>query len=298
MSKKNKTLIAVFLVLVSGLIALFLSSAGSFAILNPKGEIAGQQKNLIIVTALMSVLIVVPVFVMTFYFAWKYREGNKRAKYQPDWDHSAIAETIWWTVPLLMILILAGITWKSSHELDPFKPISSSAQPLTIQVIALDWKWLFIYPDQQIASLNYVEFPEKTPVTFEITADAPMNSFWIPQLGGQIYAMTGMSTHLNLMADGTGTYRGSSANLSGRGFAGMSFEARSTTQADFDNWVNDVRQSGGQLTQREYKILALPSENHTPALFSYVDPRLYDTIVMKYMTPGADQAQTSNLERL
>ncbi len=291
MSKKHKALVAVLLLVIAGLIALFLSNAGSFAILDPKGEVADKQRNLIIITTLMSILIVVPVFIMTFYFAWKYREGNKKAKYEPDWDHSAIAETVWWTVPLVMILILAGITWQSSHELDPFKPINSSRPQLTIQVVALDWKWLFIYPDQQIASLNYVQFPERTPIRFEITSDAPMNSFWIPQLGGQIYAMSGMSTHLNLMADGAGTYRGSSANLSGRGFAGMRFEARSTSQADFNSWVNSVRQSDNKLTQSEYSVLALPSENNAPAVFSYVDPRLYDTIMMKYMTPGMSHSR-------
>ena len=296
MSKKHKALVAVFLIVLVGLIALFLSNADSFAILNPKGEVADKQRNLIVLTSLMSILIVVPVFIMTFYFAWKYREDNKKAKYEPDWDHSAIAETVWWTVPLILILILAGITWQSSHELDPFKPLDSAKQQMTIQVVALDWKWLFIYPDQQIASLNYVQFPEQTPVRFEITSDAPMNSFWIPQLGGQIYAMSGMSTHLNLMADGPGTYRGSSANLSGRGFAGMRFEAESTSQAEFASWVAKARQSSSQLTQSEYDVLALPSENNAPAVFSYVDPRLYDTIVMKYMMPGMTQSEAEMSE--
>ncbi len=291
MSKKYKALIAFGLIVCCGLVALFLVNSGSFAILDPKGEIADKQRNLIIVTSLMSLFIVVPVFIMTFYFAWKYREGNKQATYRPDWDHSVVAETIWWTVPLIMILILAALTWQSSHDLDPFKSIESKKKPLTIQVVALEWKWLFIYPEQQIASLNYVQFPQQTPIKFEITADAPMNSFWIPQLGGQIYAMTGMSTHLNLMADSTGTYRGSSANISGRGFAGMHFEARSTTQAAFDRWISRAKGSNNDLSLAQYETLALPSENNAPVVFSSVDQRLYDTIVMKYMTPVSSQTQ-------
>ncbi len=292
MSKKSNILLALLTFICAALLYLFIANIDSMAILSPRGEIADKQRNLIILTTLMSVLIIVPVFFMTFYFVWKYREGNKKAKYQPDWDHSVLAETIWWTVPLIMILILAGITWKTSHDLDPFKPINSSTNSLTIQVVALDWKWLFIYPDQQIASLNYVQFPERTPIKFEITADAPMNSFWIPRLGGQIYAMTGMSTQLNLMADSTGTYRGSSANISGRGFAGMNFEAKSTTRLDFDSWVNRVKQSDNSLTLNQYKILSLPSENNSPATFSYVDPHLYDSVIMKYMTPTTITSKT------
>ena len=132
----------------------------------------------------LSLIVVIPVYIMLFLFAWKYREGNTKAKYSPDWDHSALLETIWWTVPLLLITILSVVTWNSSHDLDPFRPLNSSVKPVKIQVVALQWKWLFIYPEQNIASVNYVEFPVNTPVDFEITADAPMNSFWIPQVGG------------------------------------------------------------------------------------------------------------------
>lgn len=294
MSKKHKALILIVFVVLAGLIYLFISHTRSIAILNPQGLIAQKQRNLIVLTSVMSLFIIIPVFFMAFYFAWKYREGNDEGvKYQPDWDHSVVAETIWWAVPTIMILILAGITWKSSHDLDPFRSISSKTPELTIQVVALDWKWLFIYPDQQIASVNYVQFPQKTPVRFEITSDAPMNSFWIPRLGGQIYAMTGMSTHLNLMASNTGSYRGSSANISGRGFAGMHFIAKSTSQADFENWVNSAKSASDVLSADQYGRLAQPSVNNPIKLYSGVDKHLYDTIVMKYMTPITGQTEAS-----
>lgn len=297
MSKKHKALLLIVLASLAAFAYLFMSHADSMAVLNPQGVIAQQQRNLIVFTALMSLLIVLPVFFMTFWFAWRYREGStQKVKYQPDWDHSALFETIWWAVPTIMILVLAGITWKSSHDLDPFRPIVSSKPPMTIQVVALDWKWLFIYPQQQIASVNYVQFPEKTPIKFEITSDAPMNSFWIPQLGGQIYAMTGMSTHLNLMANSTGTYRGSSANISGRGFSGMNFTARSSTQAGFDWWVRNAKSKSTVLSLQKYDELAKPSQNNPIKIYSKVDPVLYDTIVMKYMSPISPSAEAVNLE--
>lgn len=283
MSKKHLLpLILVFMAL--GLLGFMLfQNLDGLSILNPQGEVADKQRSLIYFTVALSLIVVLPVFFMTFWFPWKYREGNSKAKYTPDWDHHPVAETIWWGVPLVIISILAVVTYQSSHALDPFKAIPSTKQPLTIQVVALDWKWLFIYPEQQIASVNYVKFPQKTPIKFEITADAPMNSFWIPQLGSQIYAMSGMSTHLNLMADHTGVYRGSSANISGRGFAGMHFDAVSSNDEEFNNWVVAVKASRNPLTTQEYSRLASPSQNNPPTHYSIVDQHLYDTIVMKYM---------------
>lgn len=292
MNKKHLLPIIVVIAIFGFFGVVLYQNFDSFAVLNSQGQIANKQRDLIIFTSLLSLLIVIPVFFMTFWFAWKYREGNTKAKYSPDWDHSAIAETIWWTVPLIMILVLAVITYKTSHELDPFKPISSAKPTLTVQVVALDWKWLFIYPEQQIASLNYLQFPKDTPVKFEITADAPMNSFWIPQLGGQIYAMSGMSTRLNLIADKAGDYRGSSANISGRGFADMHFIARASSDAQFNGWVNLAKSSDKALTASQYAKLAQPSRNNPPQLYSNVDPNLYDTIVMKYMSGGSVTAST------
>ncbi|HVQ44824.1 MAG TPA: ubiquinol oxidase subunit II [Candidatus Saccharimonadia bacterium] len=257
------------------------------AVLNPKGTIAADERQLIVTATMLMLLIVVPVLVLTFVIAWRYRAGNTKATYAPDWDRSRKLETIWWLIPSALIVGLSVITWQSSHALDPSKPLASSVQPLKIQVVALQWKWLFIYPKQNIASVNFVELPVGTPVEFEITSDAPMNSFWIPQLGGQIYAMSGMSTHLHLRADAAGDYTGSSANLSGRGFAGMHFVARAEAPADFDNWVRSVKHSAPPLTFTSYEALARPSENQAPSPYSATPAGLYDEVVMQYMMPNA-----------
>lgn len=287
MSKKIRLTALILLSVGIVLAAAFLLLRGNnFAVLDPKGPIAKEQFDLIIFTSLLSLIIVIPVFVLTFYIAWKYRAGNKKAKYNPEWDHSKTAETIWWLVPLALILVLAVITWITTHKLDPYKPIASDKKPITVQVVALQWKWLFIYPEQNIATVNYLEFPEDTPINFEITADAPMNSFWIPQLGGQVYAMAGMQTKLHLQASEQGEYKGSSANLSGEGFSGMKFIAKATSDAGFESWVNSVRTSSKALTGDEYATLAKPSENNPPAYYSSRDANLYDTVMMKYMMPN------------
>jgi cytochrome o ubiquinol oxidase subunit 2 len=288
MSKKRKAIGALFISVGVVLLGVVLLHGNNFALLNPKGTIASQQRDLMVIATLIMLVVVLPVFVMMAVIVHRYREGNTGAKYTPDWDHNLRLEVLWWGFPLLIIVILGGIIWKSSHDLDPFKPIQANAKTLKIQVIALQWKWLFIYPGQDIATVNYVQFPEDTPVDFEITADAPMNSFWIPQLGGQIYAMSGMSTHLNLMADQTGTYNGSSANMSGEGFAGMKFKATSLTSAEFDSWVKSVHESTAaeRLDQAAYDKLAEPTKDVLPSYYSSRQENLYDTVVMKYMSHG------------
>ncbi|MGC1177035.1 MAG: ubiquinol oxidase subunit II [Candidatus Saccharimonadales bacterium] len=269
-----------------GILAFYLRKS-NFAVLNPMGEVAAKERNLLIFTVLLGLLVVVPVFIMTFTIAWKYREGNTKANYKPDWDHNLAAETLWWGIPSTIIVLLSVITWNSSHALDPHKPLSAAAPPMTIQVVALNWKWLFIYPRQGVASVNEVHLPVNQPVTFEITADAPMNSFWIPQLGGQIYAMPGMSTRLNLMATKAGAYKGSSANLSGKGFAGMKFTAIASSQTDLKLWLASAQRSSSALDAAAYHRLAQPSENNKPTLYSSAESALYDRVVMKYMVPGA-----------
>lgn len=283
---KNARLIIVLVILAAVVAVTWQYVAHhTIAVLQPAGTIGHQERNLMYFALLLSLIVVIPVFGLTFFIAWKYREGHK-ADYQPDFDHSRAIEVIWWLIPAALLLIIAVVTWNSSHQLDPFRPLASDQPPLTIQVVALDWKWLFIYPGQQVASVNDVRFPVGTPVDFKITADAPMNSFWIPQLGGQIYAMPGMSTQLHLEADRAGSFRGVSANISGRGFAGMDFTARATSQAVFDQWINHARQSANHLTLDSYTKLAQPSTNNPPAHYVVDQPNLYDTIVMKYMTPG------------
>lgn len=275
-----------FLVFVGviSLLAIFVHGT-NVAVLSPKGAIATQQRDLMVVVVLLMLIVVIPVFVMAFSFAWKYRASNTASRYTPNWDHDTKLETLWWGVPLAIIAVLSAIIYVSSHNLDPYKPLSSDKKPLTVQVVALQWKWLFIYPEQKIASLNYVQFPESTPVNFVITGDAPMNSFWIPQLGGQVYAMTGMTTKLHLISNETGSYQGSSANLSGEGFADMRFIAESTSQADFDDWVQSVQNSSLVLDMETYDQLSQPSKKDPRAFYVLNKHNLYDTIVMKYMVP-------------
>ena len=226
MKRTFKIAILSLLFLAFVIAGVFFISTHNIAVLEPKGFIGIKERDLIITALLLMLIVVIPVFLFALFFAWKYRESNSKARHAPDWEHNYIAEYCWWGVPFLLIIILGVITWKSSHELNPFRPIQSDVKPIKIQVVALQWKWLFIYPEQNIATVNYVEFPEKTPINFEITADAPMNSFWIPQLGGQIYAMPAMRSKLHLIANEEGTFRGCSSNISGKGFAGMVFTAK------------------------------------------------------------------------
>lgn len=283
---KNKALLLLLLILGIGLVGFGLLHGHDIAVLNPAGTVAQQERQLIYFALALSLVVVLPVFAMLFGFAWRYRADNpKKTKYSPDWDHNVAIETIWWLVPSVLILILSVAAWNSSHRLDPFRPLASTTKPMTIQVVALDWKWLFIYPRQNIATVNYVQFPVNTPVTFDITADAPMNSFWIPQLGGQIYAMPGMATQLHLAASQLGNFYGSSANISGQGFAGMHFTAQASSEHDFTNWVRSVKQAPNTLSFKAYDNLAQPSQNNPRAYYASSQPNLYDIIIMKYMEP-------------
>jgi cytochrome o ubiquinol oxidase subunit 2 len=255
----------------------------SIPVLEPSGMIGAKERYLIVLSTILMAIIVVPVFFMTALIAWRYRAGNTKAKYTPNWEHNRTEEFIWWAVPCVIIAALAVITWTSSHDLDPFKPIVSDAAPMEIQVIALPWKWLFIYPDQHIASVNFVEFPAGTPVTFQITGDAPMNSFWIPQLGGQIYAMAGMVSQLRLIADRSGVYRGSSANFSGTGFSGMTFTAKAVSQEEFNQWVQNVKQGQATLSTSTYALLAAPSQNEPVRYYAAADSDVFSSVVSKFM---------------
>lgn len=271
--------------------------SGNFDVLNPEGEIARKQRDLILFTVGLSLLVVIPVFFMLGFFAWKFRESNpKKQKYTPNWSSSRLLEFIWWGIPILIIAILGVVTWISSHELDPYRKLESDKKALEVQVVALQWKWLFIYPDQKIASVNELHIPEKTPINFTITSDAPMNSFWIPSLGGQIYAMSGMSTKLHLIADSTGQYKGSSANISGTGFSDMNFKVISQTENDFNAWVSGVESSSHGLNQLSYDKLAEPAIHEKPQFFTLEKDNLYDTIVMKYMMPQTSETKQPNHE--
>ncbi len=282
------TLAVSVVALIAAVLCLMLLLYGSnFAVLNAKGLLAQKERHLIIFATLLSMLVIVPVYVMAFAIAIKYREGNKRAKYSPDWDHNATIEATWWLVPAIIILILSIVTWQSSQALDPFKPLAAGSRPLTIQVVALQWKWLFIYPDQNVASVNYVNVPAGRPITFQITADAPMNSFWIPQLSGQMYAMSGMSTELHIQADTPGNYYGSSANISGAGFARMHFTAHVSSSSEFGEWIARARQNRATLDLAAYTTLAEPgTDNFSTLTYGAVQPNLYNAIVSKFSSPS------------
>ena len=295
--KKTKFLPIIFLAIVLIALLSWYLSHHIVAVLSPAGEVARRERDLIFICLGLAVFVVVPVFVMAASIAWRYREDNhkiKERKYSPDWDHSKLYESLWWGIPICIIGILSVITWESSHALDPYKPLSSTVPAMQVDVVALDWKWLFIYPQQHIASVNQLEIPVNVPIDFYITSDTVMNSFWVPQLGGQIYAMPGMATQLHLIANKTGGFYGSSANISGDGFASMHFMTYSVSQANFNKWANNAAKSPKQLTGAAYSQLAKPSQNNPVAYYSYVPSDMYDTIVTKYMTPSSTSGSSTN----
>ncbi|MBU9848132.1 cytochrome o ubiquinol oxidase subunit II [Rahnella ecdela] len=271
-----------------GMLSLFASalllSGCNTALMDPKGAIGLEQRTLILTAIGLMLIVVIPVIIMAFAFAWKYRASNTKAKYSPDWSHSNKIEAVVWTVPIIIIAILATITWKTTHSLDPFKPIVSDEKPMTVEVVSLDWKWLFIYPEQGIATVNELVIPKDVPVQFKVTSDSVMNSFFIPQLGGQIYAMAGMQTQLHLIANEAGTYKGISASFSGRGFSGMKFNTIATpTRADFDTWVAKVKSAPNQLaTTDDFNKLAAQSIDNPVEYFSVAKPGLFKEIIGKY----------------
>lgn len=275
-----KRLVSVFLLAA---MAVMASGCGeSLIVLDPKGPIAAHQRDLMYISTALCLIVIVPVLVLTALIVWRYRDRKaSKAKYAPEWEHSAKLETIWWSIPIIIIVILAGVTAKYTHMLEPSKPLASDKQPLTIQVTSLDWKWLFYYPEQGIATVNYIQFPEDVPVKFMLTSDAPMNSFWIPQLGGQIYTMSGMAMTLNLQADEPGQYFGSGANFSGKDFASMRFTAEATSQRQFEQWVAGIKSSQPALTEDGYKQLAAPGTTEVLS-FSSFPKGLFEQTVTKY----------------
>lgn len=252
------------------------------AMLFPKGAIALEERNLLFIIQGIMLLVVIPVYILTFIFSWIYRENNPKGVYDPDLVDNVAAEYLWWGIPLVLTAIVAGLTWVKTYELDPYKPIAGKHKPMTVQVVALQWKWLFIYPEDKIAVVNFLQIPVDTPVHFEITADAPMNSFWIPHLGGQIYAMPGMQTELHLIANQTGDFRGSSANLSGEGFSGMHFITRASSVEEYEKWREEAKKANKEI---DYQQLAKPSQNNAVEIYQLKDAMLFHKILHKYMHP-------------
>jgi cytochrome o ubiquinol oxidase subunit 2 len=288
-------LIIIFgLVDLAVLIGIFLRGK-NIALFNPKGLIAYEQFSLLKITIGLLLAVAVPSVLLLYFIAWKYRESNPKATHEPDKKHGKMLNFGVWAVPSAVMITLTLIMIPATYRLVPQKIIDAEAEPLTIQVVSMRWKWLFIYPEQDIATVNYVNIPLNTPVQLELTADeAPMSSFWIPNLGGQLYTMTGHVNRLNLIADTIGEYPGSSAEINGAGFSGMKFIAHATFAEDFDSWVQQIKLSPEILDAAAYDKLLSPSENNPVAYYSSTDQRLFGNIITKYL--GSHEHQTDSSE--
>ncbi len=291
MSESNKNsispgwLVLIILTVLAdlGLLIRRLLHGHNTALFNPQGLIAKQQHGLMLYTVSVLLVIAVPSVTLLYFTAWKYRESNPKAKYEPNFHHGKWFNIGVWAIPGTFMLILVSVMWPATHRLAPQKLIATDTKPLTIQVVSMRWKWLFIYPEQGIAAVNFVQIPVNTPVQFELTADeAPMSSFWIPNLGGQLYTMTGHVNRLNLMADTPGDYPGSSAEINGAGFSGMKFIARASDAEDFDRWVQAVKQSPSVLDTAKYDSILQPSKSNPAAFYNLSDNNLYARVIIKY----------------
>jgi cytochrome o ubiquinol oxidase subunit 2 len=278
-----------------GLLAL-LSGCG-MTLLDPKGDIGAQEKTLIVLALAIMLAVVIPVIALTLWFAWRYRETNtdSRVVYAPRWAHSTRIEAVVWGIPCVIVAFLAVLIWRTTHSLDPYEPLASENPALRVEVVALNWKWLFIYPDLDVATVNQLAVPVDTPIAFKLTAHSLMNSFFIPQLGSQVYAMPGMQTQLHLIANHTGAYEGMSAAYSGHGFSGMNFKAAAMTRADFDGWVARARASRETLSLDAYRKLEAPSVKNTPAVYAQVERGLFDAIANQYMGMSVEDMAASDV---
>lgn len=264
-------------------------------VLAPAGDIAAQQRDILFQSVVLMLIIILPVMIATVLFAWRYRAANRAARYEPDWDHSMHLELMIWSAPLLIIICLGAITWASTHLLDPFRPldrigagapVTEEHRPLDVEVVALDWKWLFIYPEYGVASVNEMAAPVDRPIHFRLTASSVMNSFYVPALAGMIYAMPAMTTQLHAVMNREGTYEGFSANYSGAGFSGMRFAFRATSDAGFEEWIAAARENDTALDRSAYLELERPSENEPVRFFGNADPDLFQAIVNMCVDPN------------
>ncbi|WP_062210350.1 ubiquinol oxidase subunit II [Aureimonas sp. AU12] len=267
----------------------------NMVVMSPSGDVASQQRDLIVVSTILMLLIIVPVIAATLLFAWRYRASNKTATYDPDWHHSTGLEVLIWTAPLMIIIALGALTWISTHLLDPYRPIgridaarpvTAEMEPLTVEVVALDWKWMFFYPEYGIATVNELAAPVDRPIAFKLTSAAIMNSFFVPALAGQIYAMPGMQTQLHAVINKPGIYDGFSANYSGSGFSRMRFKFHGLDTAGFDAWVAKVKADGQTLDRARYLEVEKPSEAEPVHYYASVENGLYDAILGLCVEPG------------
>ena len=277
--------------LVAPVVTLLLAGC-SAGVLDPVGPVGAGQRTILLNSVFIMLLIVVPTIVITLVFAWWYRAGNKKAEYRPEWSYSGKVELVVWSAPALIVIFLAGITWIGSHQLAPERPLDGRARPVTVQVVALDWKWLFIYPEQGVATVNRLVIPAGIPINFRITSGTVMNSFFVPQLGSQIYAMSGMDSKLHLQADKPGRYRGISAHYSGEGFADMHFTVDAVPPARFAAWVAQAKGAGPVLDGPTFLKLARTAAASPPITYRAVLPRLYDRIVANAGAPVRESAHS------
>ena len=264
---------------------VLLTSACNRGVLDPVGPVAAQEKQLLINSTAIMLAIIVPTMIATVAFAWWFRRGNSKATYRPDWEYSGAVEMVVWGIPILTIMLLGGITWIGSHQLEPSKPLVSPNKPIKVQVVSLDWKWLFIYPDQGVATVNQLVVPVGTPVSFQLTSATVWNVFWVPQMGTMIYTMPRMTTRLNLQADRQGVFNGLSGHFSGDGFPGMQFKVHSVPPQQFAAWAQSSRSGGQVLDGRAYAELVKPSSYVKPMTYGNVAPGLFGAIVSNTAPP-------------
>jgi cytochrome o ubiquinol oxidase subunit 2 len=282
--------------LAAGLSALL--GGCNLELLNPRGSIGEQEKSLILIALFVMLMVVIPVICLTLWFAWRYRESNTCAPYAPKWSHSTRIEIVVWGIPCVIVACLAVLIWDSTHKLDPYRPLESKVRPLQVDVIALNWKWLFIYPEYGVASVNQLAIPVGTPVNFRLTAESMMNAFFIPQLGSMVYTMAGMQTRLHLLADTPGVYLGQSAAYSGAGFSDMHFKTLATSREDFDAWIGQARASAQPLDANTYRALEQPSTKDPVTHYASVTPNLFDQVVDKYMQAYGAVCRANTLESM
>lgn len=272
------------------LLASLLTGCSKLVVLNPAGDVAAQQGDLVVIATMLMLLIIVPVIALTLWFAWRYRQGSRHAEtdYAPDWHHSTRLELVIWAAPLVIIIALGAITWITTHKLDPYRPLDriseqkalpENVKPLEVQVVSLDWKWLFVLPEQGIATVNELAAPVDRPIRFTLTSSTTMNAFYVPDLAGMIYTMPGMQTELNAVINQPGVFRGMSSHYSGAGFSGMNFRFHGLSEQDFEQWVARAKAEGQPLTRQAYLALAKPSERHPVERFSSVEDGLFDRVV-------------------
>jgi cytochrome o ubiquinol oxidase subunit 2 len=274
----------IFAVLVA---ACLVDSCRGEGLLDPQGPVASAERLILLNATAIMLVVVVPVIILTLAFAWWYRASNKRATYSPDWAYSGHIELVVWSIPAMVVILLSGVMWTSSHLLDPARRLPSDAKPIRIEVVSLDWKWLFIYPDLEVAAINQLVVPSGTPVEFMLTSATVMNSFFVPQLGSQIYTMPGMTTYLNLMADRPGDYPGLSAQFSGDGFSDMRFVVHAVPDSDFQSWLARTRAEATALDADAYTRLARTGSTTQSQSYSGVDPMLFEHIVQTTAQPPA-----------